>query len=66
MELLDLSYFSYTLTLYRFGPVYLSYIYLKLKNPFIESRANLHVGYYGLVIVHPQTFHLSQCNINYP
>ena len=67
MKLLDLSYFSYTLTLYRFGSAYLSLIDLKLNKPFIVSTVtNLHVGYYGLVIVRPQTFHRSQGNIKYP
>ena len=39
----------------------------QIKEPFYcIHRTNLHVGYYGLVIVRPQTFHLSQCNIKYP
>ena len=39
----------------------------QIKEPFYcIHRTNLHVGYYGLVIVRPQTFHRSQGNIKYP
>ena len=39
----------------------------QIKEPFYcIHRINLYVGYYGLVIVRPQTFHHSQGNIKYP
>ena len=39
----------------------------QIKEPFYcIHRTNLHVSYYGLVIVRPQTFHRSQGNIKYP
>ena len=39
----------------------------QIKEPFYcIHRIHLYVGYYGLVIVRPQTFHHSQGNIKYP
>ena len=66
MKLLDLSYFRY-INLISVWTCILILDRPQIKEPFYcIHRTNLHVGYYGLIIVRPQTFNRSQGNIEYP